>query len=288
MNKSTVENIERKNRFINIVQHMNDLPLFSWIDLNLTELCNRKCVFCPRADPNAYPNQDLHISLDLVKSIAEELQHIMFQGRVVFCGYGEPLLHPRIADIVRVFTDHDIKTELVTNGDLLTSSVLNDLIDSGIDYIQVSLYDGEHQVDFFTELFKARDFSDYTLRDRWHGPEDDYGVGLTSRCQTVSVGNQRAVQNVSNKPCNYLAYYIQLDWNGDVLLCPHDWHKKIKFGNINNSSLCDIWFSSYMTKLRYKLLNGDRGSHPCNLCNADGTVCGQYHAEKWIQQANKQ
>ena len=38
------------------------------IEINLTELCNRKCVFCPRVDPKVFPNRNLHMSLDLSKN----------------------------------------------------------------------------------------------------------------------------------------------------------------------------------------------------------------------------
>ena len=44
--------------------------MFSWIDISLTELCNRVCSFCPRADPDFYPNQNLHASNALIRRIA--------------------------------------------------------------------------------------------------------------------------------------------------------------------------------------------------------------------------
>ena len=44
------------------------------IEINLTELCNRKCVFCPRVDPKVFPNRNLHMSLDLSKKIASNLK----------------------------------------------------------------------------------------------------------------------------------------------------------------------------------------------------------------------
>ena len=32
------------------------------ISINPTELCTRRCEFCPRADPNVYPNRNLNMS----------------------------------------------------------------------------------------------------------------------------------------------------------------------------------------------------------------------------------
>ena len=33
------------------------------VEFNPTELCNRTCHFCPRVDPEVYPNRKLHLSL---------------------------------------------------------------------------------------------------------------------------------------------------------------------------------------------------------------------------------
>ena len=37
----------------------NDLPGLLTIEINITELCNRICSFCPRANPDIYPNNNL-------------------------------------------------------------------------------------------------------------------------------------------------------------------------------------------------------------------------------------
>ena len=78
LNEATKANLLRKSGFIDDVQLINDVPLFSWIDLNITELCNRKCVFCPRIDDAVYPNQNLHMSTKLASKIAAELKELDF------------------------------------------------------------------------------------------------------------------------------------------------------------------------------------------------------------------
>ena len=50
INESTQSNIKRKSSFIDKVSFHDGKPLFSFIDINPTELCNRTCVFCPRHD----------------------------------------------------------------------------------------------------------------------------------------------------------------------------------------------------------------------------------------------
>ena len=53
---ATFNNLIRKSSYIDEVTFLENTPLFSWIDINITELCNRKCVFCPRINPEIYPN----------------------------------------------------------------------------------------------------------------------------------------------------------------------------------------------------------------------------------------
>ena len=74
MNQSTQFNIQRKSSFVEDVVLYNDKPLFSFIDINPTELCNRTCEFCPRFDPKIYPNQNLHMDIDIANKIREELE----------------------------------------------------------------------------------------------------------------------------------------------------------------------------------------------------------------------
>lgn len=280
INESTKRNLRRKSYYIDHVQMHGDVPLFSWIDINVTELCNRKCIFCPRVDPDFYPNQNLHISLDLVHKMADELRALNYQGAIVLCGFGEPLLHPQIVEVVSAFGSA-IRVEIVTNGDHLTADMIRRLHDAGAAYFVVSMYDGPHQVAPFKAMFAEAGCNEdmYLLRDRWHSAEDGFGLKLTNRAGTINVGIQDKVD--VTHPCHYPAYSMTIDWNGDVLLCVQDWHKKVKMGNIYAQSLLEAWTSTPMCKRRIQLAHGRRTASPCNLCNADGTLHGYNHVKAW-------
>ena len=71
-----MKNIERKSVIVDSVQKFEGSPLFSWLEINPTELCNRLCTFCPRVEPDEYPNQNLNMSVDLAKKIANELNEL--------------------------------------------------------------------------------------------------------------------------------------------------------------------------------------------------------------------
>ncbi|WP_374399332.1 radical SAM/SPASM domain-containing protein [Niveibacterium sp.] len=280
LNEATKNNLRRKSSYIDVVHLQNDLPLFSWIDINVTELCNRKCSFCPRADDDAYPNQNLHMSVELATKIGAELEMLNYSGVVVFSGYSEPTLCPHFEALVAAFPKQ-VRLELVTNGDTLKPSRIRKLFDAGISYFVVSLYDGPEQIDDFHQRFAEAGLTkdDYILRDRWHTDEDSFGLKLTNRAGTVHVGNQPEV--VPHHPCYYTAYSLTIDWNGDVMLCMQDWNKKMKFGNVATQRLLEVWQSKAFNQYRKKLLNGNRACNPCHKCNTDGTLHGFNHAAVW-------
>ena len=280
INEATKKNLRRKSNYIDNVQMHNEVPLFSWIDINVTELCNRTCIFCPRADKDFYPNQNLHISLDLVRKMADELAALNYEGAIVLCGFGEPLLHPEIEEVISILSKVS-RVEIVTNGDEINRKGITKLIEAGTDYFVVSMYDGPHQVQHFKSMFDELKCSEeqYLLRDRWHSEEDGYGLKLTNRAGTINIGIQDPVD--VTHPCHYPAYSMTVDWNGDVLLCIQDWNKKVKLGNLFSQSLMEVWTNSAMCKRRIQLAHGNRNLSPCNLCNTDGTLHGYNHVHAW-------
>ena len=118
MKKGMKDNIERKQPSINKVTMHDDIPLFSFLELNINEICNRRCPFCPRSNPKTYPNRNVHMDVGIAKSIAEQLKVLEFKGIVNVSGTGEPLLTKYIVDIDKEFGDRGIHIEIVTNGDV--------------------------------------------------------------------------------------------------------------------------------------------------------------------------
>ena len=70
-----------------------------FIEINITELCNRECSFCPRA--HGYPNLNLNMSVETAVRIQN--QAMGFVDTIHIVGRGEPLLHPNFLNIVSIF-----------------------------------------------------------------------------------------------------------------------------------------------------------------------------------------
>ena len=293
LKKATKDNIERKQPSINNVIYHDGIPLFSFVELNINELCNRKCVFCPRTDPKIYPNQNIHMDIETAKNIARQLEELDFSGIVNISGTGEPLLTKHIVDIVNEFGKRGIHIEIVTNGDMLQTKngakLIKDLYAAGLKQFVISMYDGPEQIELFDKIFSncEIDKNMYSLRDRWYSEAEDYGLLYTNRAGNIGFENlsdisKQKLINSGKSACFYTHYAMMIDWNGDALLCCQDmYNRTVKFGNVKDKPLVDIWKDAKLMEYRNKLKNGERSLSPCNNCNANGQVFGKNHAKGW-------
>jgi len=78
-----------------------------------------------------------------------------------------------------------------------------------------------------------------------------------------------------DKPCYYPFYQVAIDYNGTVLLCPHDWSKEYIAGNAFEISIWDIWRSPKFEIVRNLLANSTRSTNPCRKCDVEGTLIGR-------------
>tara|TARA_B110000211_G_scaffold233291_1_gene299101 strand:+ start:460 stop:1362 length:903 start_codon:yes stop_codon:yes gene_type:complete len=282
--ETILNNINRKKPILDRVpQLFKGIPIPSWIELSLIDVCNRACSFCPKSDESIAPNTHQRMTMTLIDKLVEDLKKINYEGAFCLCGYGEPMLHKEFYEIINKLGVVG-GVEIITNGDLVNKKTLIKLFESKATKLIISLYDGPEQVIKFKALIKELNIPEdfVILRDRWYSDKIDYGVKLTNRVGTVSVGNQPDVKNYTKAKCFYTAYQMLIDWNGDVFLCPQDWQRRQTMGNIMQSDIFDIWKGPILSKYRRKLLGGDRNINPCNQCNADGMVYGEKHFNAWI------
>jgi EPS-associated MarR family transcriptional regulator len=278
----TIEvNIKRRTVKVNdILTTFKNKPIPSWIELSLIDVCNRSCSFCPKSDSKVAPDTYQKMSLLLIDKLCSELKEINYKGSVVLCGYGEPMLHKDINIISKKLSEVSY-VEIVTNGDTLNSKNIKDLYSNNVNKLLISMYDGEHQINKFkTMALNAGVPEDFIiLRDRWYDEKKDYGLKLTNRAGTISIGDQEEVGKYTK--CFYPSYQFLIDWNGDVFLCPQDWQRRVTMGNMMQEHIFEIWDGKIMNKYRKNLINGKRKDNPCKTCNAEGTILGKKHANKW-------
>ena len=90
----------QEQEFFDKVDSNNPLSSILTIELNTTELCNRTCVFCPRHNPEVYPNRNLNMSVEDAESIAKNLLNHNYKGKISYSGYSENFLNKKFVDII--------------------------------------------------------------------------------------------------------------------------------------------------------------------------------------------
>ena len=77
---------------------------------------------------------------DIALSDYEALsEYFHLAGTIHLQGWGEPLLHPRLFDMIRTAKAKGCRVSLTTNGALLTSAVSQELVREGVDIVAVSI-----------------------------------------------------------------------------------------------------------------------------------------------------
>ena len=262
-----------------------DIPLPSEVEISESGTCNRVCSFCPRSDPN-YPDIKEFIKDDLHDKLCNELSELGFSGTIRYSGFVEPLLDKNIYNLLTKAknTLKNANIEMVTNGDVLNKKRLIKLFNSGLDRLLISVYDTQEDVKKFQSLAKECDLSNKVIvRDRTLPPEQDFGITLSNRAGMLKNADHKVLplDKKLNKACYYPAYTFFMDYNGDVLMCAHDWGKKRILGNLNKSSFIDLWTSNYTKVSRSMLIYGNRSISPCNVCDVKGTLIGKKHVDAW-------
>lgn len=276
--KNKSKTVEEK---IQIFNYKNtSYPLPTEIEISESGVCNRKCSFCPRSDPSFIEKKEF-ISNGLHKKLCEELKELDYQGTIRYSGFVEPLLDKNIFNLIQMARHYapESNLELVTNGDVLNEKRLKKLFEKGLNKILISAYDDKETADKLEKLCKDSNLNkkQFIVRHRYLSEENDFGITLSNRSGLMENAEFKikSLKEPLKKPCYIPSYTFFLDYQGDVLMCPHDWGKKIILGNLNNERLLDIWFSKKFFSIRKMLNKSNRNFAPCNVCDVDGTLMGE-------------
>ena len=304
MNKKNVfidPNVARKKKLGDVLETnqtgANEPPLFSWIEFNLIGLCNRRCTFCPWSDPEwrsshvpkVAGNDDiLHLPVEVYTGIMKDLNNVVFKGGIIYSAFSEPFLYNHLEEVIKISKEQcpDSRIEVVTNGDFLTLDKLNTFFEAGLTRIDVSVYDGPEKVKPFEDLRAEAGLNkeQFHIRERWYTPEEHFGISsLTNRAgaNIMAEINVNKLNVALKQKCFYPFYQLLVDFDGSVLLCNHDWDKKLSMGNVKETPILDIWNSEKYKEIRGNLANANRNHSPCNRCDANGMMMGGEFVSKW-------
>lgn len=117
----------------------NTLPVLS--EIALTYNCNLTCRFCYASCGCSKKLTQPELSTDKLKSILEIIKNEIEIPSVSFTG-GEPTLRADLPELVSYAKSLGLWTNVITNGTLMTESLVATLKQAGLDSVQVSLEAG--------------------------------------------------------------------------------------------------------------------------------------------------
>jgi pyruvate-formate lyase-activating enzyme len=266
-----------------------------------TNYCNLKCIMCPTGlgvvkRPKGY------MDMDLYERIVDELAPTV--SAAVLHSWGEPLMHPRLFDMIRLGKRANIAMETSTNITLLNEERAREVLDAGLDVLYLAL-DGAtretyervrvnakwdkvlRNVDRFLELKAARRAPTRVVLQiiamqetradveafvaRWDRPEVDQ-VNVkhldTWGDQVDAITAHRADADAMPRkrvPCPNLWYHGYIFWDGTLTSCERDYDSKTPLGNVRDGVLA-AWNGPGMRALRAKHRDGDFTAPACARC----------------------
>lgn len=106
---------------------------FQKVNIEISNICNLQCSFCPEV-----VRAKKLIELDLFEEIIRQVAPITEQ--VCFHLMGDPLVHPRLPELVEICARHDVRIFFVTNGVLLREKQSELLLHPAFRQVNFSLH----------------------------------------------------------------------------------------------------------------------------------------------------
>jgi MoaA/NifB/PqqE/SkfB family radical SAM enzyme len=101
-----------------------------------TNRCNLECLTCIR---NVWDEPLGMMQWETFEWIMDGIQAFEPIPTIFFGGFGEPFVHPEIIEMIRKAKDLGAAVELITNGILLTEDISEQLIETGLDVLWISI-----------------------------------------------------------------------------------------------------------------------------------------------------
>ena len=105
--------------------------------IETTTACDNRCLYCYN-DPRDERHVDTHLPVDKLEHIVSQFQKGTVFESVALSG-GEPYLHPQLDKIAATFVDAGYNVSVVTNGNRLLTGMTGNLLDAGVDFIEVTV-----------------------------------------------------------------------------------------------------------------------------------------------------
>ena len=294
--RQTIEGLLRRNakpvRRLLLATGRDRAPILPEIvQIESTNICNAKCVFCPRDE--MHRRQGV-MSFDLFKKIVDECAELGIT-HVRVHNYGEPFIDRRLVEKVRYAKGRGIQeVGMISNGSLITEEVARGMIEAGLDAINISVDAGGREVFESTRIGlkydKVIDNIERLVRlraelgrrrpklilsfVRQNNSADEQAFiehwkAIADKIHITDLHNWAGTLNREsdvNYPCYRPWLTFTVLWDGRVSLCCADFDGRTVLGDLNSSTIQEVWNAEpYRNVRRMHLESG--GPDICRSCD---------------------
>lgn len=271
------------------------------LQIEPTNHCNLSCICCSR---EKMKRDKGYMDLDLFRKIIDEASGIGVK-RVHLYLHGEPLLHPRVVEMIKHLKTKGLGITIATNGMLLDRKKSELMLLSGMDsadYLTFSILGYSKEVhekimrgaSHYQVVKNLLDFLElrrnhringpiietvfYEMREnehekdqfnkRWQGVVDHVRINGRISEQFSSRYDKKTSISIRNKACRNLWQRMTVFWNGDVTLCIADLDGLYSLGNLREKSIHEIWNTRALQAIRQLHKDGKFSDLPlCAHCD---------------------
>ena len=289
------------------------LPLKTPYTLQIfpTFYCNFKCKYCLHGLPEKQLLKDKNygqvMDFSVFKKIVDDAKNFNEKLKtIIFSGLGEPLMHPRIVDMVAYAQSSNVteRTKIVTNGALLTHEISDALISANLKELKVSIQGTDSEcyqnlcgstinfqkfvenISYFYKNKKdtnvhikiidtaLKDVNDKTKFYEIFSPIADditveHMVALTSKINYSEVGDLSESFIYNSKCVSKICsfpFYMMEIYPDGTVGPCCNFDNSPILGNIKRESLTDIWNGNVHRNLMKNLLDGTDKTEICANC----------------------
>lgn len=261
------------------------------VQIESTNICNAKCVFCPRDE--MHRRQGV-MSFDLFRKITDECAALGITHLRVH-NYGEPFLDRHLTEKVRYAKQKGIpEVGMISNGSLITEKIARGMIEAGLDAINISVDAGgkdvfdstrlglnydkvianvERLVRIRAELGKRRPKLILSFVRQNNSSDEqafiEHWRQIADKIHITELHNWAGTLNHEsdvNYPCYRPWLTFTVLWDGRVSLCCADFDGHTILGDLHTSSIQEIWNNEAYRRVRREHLESG-GPDICRSCD---------------------
>lgn len=252
------------------------IPKINTVEIETINRCNNDCSFCP-VNRNDDTRPYKKMSQELFEKIIDELAAMDYSGYISLFSNNEPLIDVRIYDFIRYARNKLPKAIhcLYTNGMLLDEDKYLELT-KYLDYLVIDNYNDELKLDDNIQ----------SIVDKYENEETNCKVSVLVRKKTQVLLNRGGVapnrdhndQFVSACVFPFMQLIIRPD--GKISRCCQDALAKTTLGDVNTSSIQEVWEGKEYQEFRKNMYTEGRCSVDfCRNCDMFGIM--NYFPEVW-------